>query len=534
MTNIAGLQAQLLEEYSKYIDASTVLAILSDYDVANASQLEEARHTLEILKSTVTSDEATGFDPSGASGTNDDQESARGEDESASARSARGWRSQTDDTSLNQDLSSLDLDGLDFSEGSRDDSTDQTYPSPLDGLDQESKENILMGMFPALNPFDIKWTLKKCKGDGGLAIDELMTQSFLEESGTRHRGIEAFSESEASRRPRKGKGKKKRNTRAEEWHSESPASPATPESPASKWDTGKQDIQFIADKTGMPIQQVNSIFHNSGGSVPTTISAIVQAHAALNIESDDPMVQINTAELRQDYPTIPQSEMEILVQITYPSISNARDLAKALASRPNKKSGIRLDIRHAPLQLDPEPSKAKLRAHNAVQPFDRAEAAAMVSSYREGRNAAFTQAHAAYRKGKSNHLMGEVAAYYSQIGRDLDAKARSAVSDAADALVATQSTRNELDLHGLNVKDAVRVSREKVTAWWHQLGEGRVGGKGVGSGYFIVTGQGRHTDGGRGKLGPAVVKMLMKEGWKVEVLSGNNGKLVVTGVATKR
>lgn len=410
------------------------------------------------------------------------------------------------------------------------------YPSPLDGLDQESKENVLVGMFPALKPFDIKWTLKKCRGDAGLAIDELMTQSFLEESGTRHRGIEAFSESEASRRPRKGKGKKKRNTRAEEWHSaqESPIGPRTPESPASKWDTGRQDIQFIADKTGMPIQQVNSIFHDSGGSVPTTISAIVQAHAALNIGSDDPMVQINAAELRQDFPTIPQSGMEILVQITYPSMANARDLAKALASRPTKKSGIQLDIRHAPLQLDPEPSKANLQAYNAIQPIDRAEAAAMVLSYREERNAAFAQAHAAYRKGKSDHLMGGVAAYYSQIGRDLDAKAKSAASDAADALVASQSTRNELDLHGLNVKDAVRISREKVTAWWHELGEGRIGGKGVGSGYFIVTGQGRHTHGGRGKLGPAVVKMLMKEGWKVEVLSGNNGKLVVTGVATKR
>jgi len=83
----------------------------------------------------------------------------------------------------------------------------------------------------------------------------------------------------------------------------------------------------------------------------------------------------------------------------------------------------------------------------------------------------------------------------------------------------------------VNVKEAVRISRERVTTWWHELGEGRIGGRGIGSGYRIITGQGNHSDGGRAKLGPAVGKMLLREGWKVEVFSGI---LVVTGVATKK
>jgi len=98
-------------------------------------------------------------------------------------------------------------------------------------------------------------------------------------------------------------------------------------------------------------------------------------------------------------------------------------------------------------------------------------------------------------------------------------------------LVADQSTRTELDLHGVNVKDALRISRERVTTWWHELGEGRIGGRGVGSGYRIVTGMGNHSEGGKGKLGPAVGKMLIREGWKVEV---RGGVLIVTGVATKK
>jgi len=172
---------------------------------------------LEILKATVPADEQTGFDPSGAGGVDfsiDEQGAGRGENESTSTRSlpALGWRSQTDDSSLSQELSSLDLEGH-FTERnyatSREESPEKPYTSELDVLDNEGKEKALVGIFPALKPFDIRWTLKKCKGDASLAIDELMTQSFLEESGSRHRGIEAFSESEVPSRPRKERGRRR-------------------------------------------------------------------------------------------------------------------------------------------------------------------------------------------------------------------------------------------------------------------------------------------------------------------------------------
>jgi len=43
---------------------------------------------------------------------------------------------------------------------------------------------------------------------------------------------------------------------------------------------------------------------------------------------------------------------------------------------------------------------------------------------------------------------------------------------------------------------------------------------GQGRGLRIVTGVGRHSEGGRGKLGPAVARMLVSEGWRVEVGEG--------------
>ena len=98
--------------------------------------------------------------------------------------------------------------------------------------------------------------------------------------------------------------------------------------------------------------------------------------------------------------------------------------------------------------------------------------------------------------------------------------------------MASQSSGAQCDLHGVNVKDGVRIARERVQAWWDGgVGEwarqGKVRGNG---GYRLVVGKGGHSEGGKGKLGPAVGGMLVREGWRVEV---GEGILVVRGRARK-
>lgn len=129
-----------------------------------------------------------------------------------------------------------------------------------------------------------------------------------------------------------------------------------------------------------------------------------------------------------------------------------------------------------------------------------------------------------YRKANADNLLGGAAAYYSQLGRDAHTSLRSASAAEADALVESQSSPTQLDLHGVGVTDAVRIASAKVGGWWEGLGESRVrvggGRNGVGDGYRIVTGLGRHSEGGRARLGPEVCRKLVEEGWKVEVGSG--------------
>jgi hypothetical protein len=282
----------------------------------------------------------------------------------------------------------------------------------------------------------------------------------------------------------------------------------------------------------MPAPQVSSLYHKNGASIRKTIAAIIEAHASLKVETDDPMTEINVYELRQDFPTISMSDLAILVQIAHPSINNARELAKALTYHPVASTlPIQLEIHHAPMDLGSDSTDTKIKIPNGLHDEEAIPAAGLASTYFQARDMAFMKANAAYRKGKSDPLMGGAAAYYSQVGRDNDVKARRAQSAAADARVAMQSSHTELDLHGLNVKDAVRISREKVTAWWHELGEQRAGAKRAKAEYQIITGKGTHSEGSKGKLGPAVGKMLIREGWKVEVGSGH---LIVMGIARIR
>ncbi len=458
-----------------------MLAILSDYNLANSSEVEAARQLLSALSSEIATYEAADFDPSGASGLGvfaNEREIDKEDNGSVSARSQQGWKSQTDNTSLSQDLSVLDLEGLNFLDNSaalsREDSPEKPFNSEFDNLDEVGKEEALIAIFPALKPFDVKWTLKKCKGNASLAIDELMTESFLEESGGRRRGIDAFSESELPSRQQKSRGKKRRGRRADD--RTVPTKTASPL--PSKWDTGRQDVEFIASTTGMPVQQISSLYHKNGASIRKTIAAIIEAHASLKMESDDPMTEINVYELRQDFPTISISDLAILVQITHPSINNARELAKALTSQPVARTvPIQLEIHHAPIGLGSDATDTRTQIPKGLHDEEAIPAAALASTYFQARDTAFMKANAAYRKGKSDPLMRGAAAYYSQVGRGNDVKARTAQSAAADSQVAMQSSHRELDLHGLNVKDAVRISREKVTAWWHELGKQRADAK---------------------------------------------------------
>ena len=479
----------------------------------------------------------TSFDPSGSSGAQNQIDSSSSEDSRERAQSWHGDSASetTDLTSLSHNLTSLSIEK---NEGSEILNSDAARYLPeneeLEALPVKIKIEKLHEMFPTIKEFDIQFVLKKYSNDFGKAVEELLNQAFFEresvsgQSTIPYKGIDAFSESTA--RGAKGKGKRRRQTRRT---SSTPAlsdtKPASPSANPSRWDRAKEDVNFIVQRTYLSASIVTSIYHKSGASIPSTVAALCTS----DLMNSNPylhslnanVLNAHVTELSIDLPVLPYETAKALVRLTHPSTASAHELARSLVAFRVADLDV-ITPHYLPRPPSPVQDNRYKKTNPPSLPLDTANRRAIASSV--ARSAAFSQASAAYRQSKSKPLMGGAASYYSSVGRDASESVKRYEAAAADAQVASQSTKDEVDLHGINVRDALRIVHERVESWWEAEGqEWARGGKVMGGkGLKIVTGIGRHSEGGRGKLGPAVGSMLVREGWKLEI---GEGVLTVVG-----
>ncbi|KAL8833108.1 MAG: hypothetical protein Q9170_004490 [Blastenia crenularia] len=524
-------------EYCPPLDPALFYAIISDYDLSDAVSLEAARTILDILKDSVAIEAETSLDPSGSTRLDDGDASSQ----HGSSTRAQSWHGDsasesTDLTSISHGLNLLDFDDYtsNFRGGdTKGESVDAV--AKLGNLSTIQKHLILYEMFPTMKDFDVAYLLKKVDYDFGKAVEQLLSQAFLEledvdsEQKVLTRGIDGFLTPENTP-GRKRKGKRKRPTRRTS-STPAPSDDISVKSTATlgRWDRAKEDVEFLAQRISLPRSTISSAYHSSGASLPLTITALCSSALSIsNIHTaslDTDVIDTHVAELAVDFPTLPPTTVKGLIRLTYPSTASAHELARAAWSSSISDDDI-LVPRYVPRPSTPPTGSRESKPRTLAMPLDAATQQAYASA--AARSNAFTQASAAYRKSKSTPLMGGAASYYSAVGRDATASLRRYEAAAADARVGSQSKAGEVDLHGVNVKDAVRIAQDRVEDWWEAEGRewARAGKIMGGKGLRIVTGVGRHSEGGRGKLGPAVGAMLVREGWKVEV---EQGVINVTG-----
>lgn len=531
--------AKLEADYCPPLDSALISAIVSDYDLSTEEGVATARAILDTLKESALIEEAVDFDPSGTGGHSQHEALASPDRDTETGASLSH---ETDDTSLSNGLSSLDI-GDKEKIASQIGAQDVGNAEDLDALDEDVKVMLLRELFGEhATKYSIQHTLRKCNGKWNAAMEELLNHVYFgeaedsEDGGkVRAKGIDGFSEDNVVKRGRKTKAKGQKLRAMEQQRAASlPTSPEGSQSPAAnKWQTAKEDVEFIATRTGLELTTVKSTYNEEGARVPQTINALIKQtmEETKKVVTDDELVQANARDLGRDFPTIAPNYLAALIRLTHPSTANAHELAKAMTTRPKDPAttgGIQLIPMYARPTLsdiDPEISTRKARSAGTSVPSSLASpedptAALRGNAYAAARAQAFAQASAAHRRAGSDRLMGGAAAYYSQVGRDLSAMAFGASADAADALVARQSSATQVDLHGVDVLNGVRIAQDRVEAWWHGLGEsrvnGRTGAEDRGAGFRIVVGAGTHSAGGKGKLGPAVSKMLKSEGWRIE------------------
>ena len=522
-------------QYCPPIDPALLYALISDYDLSLESSQEQLRALLEAVKGSAEAEELATAGPSGTSSTRD----ASATD--LSPERAQSWHGDvlseaTEMTNVSQSLASFSLDGKD------EDTVSGTLESPYweenvaEELSTDEKATVLQRMFPVIKPFDVGFALKRSGGRFGSTVEDLLNQAFFEEERLNSRmppiqkGVDGFAESTegTQARGRRARGKrKKQDRRTSSTPAPDSASSAGDPLPQSRWDRAREEIEFIAQRVYVPRQTITSTYHKSGASLPSTITALCSGEepAISNpylTSGSSSAIGTSVLDLSHRFPNVSQDKLERLIRITYPSTASAEELVRVLDSTHSSVPASQIMPQYSPRPATPPSPTPRNLDSSSTLPV------AMVANLATVRSTALSQASAAYRKSKSKPLMAEAAGYYSSVGRDAVAQISRHEAAAADALVSRQSKAGEVDLHGVNVKNAVRISRSEVQNWWDNgaaewAREGKVPGN---DGLRIVTGIGRHSEGGRSKIGPAVGAMLVREGWRVEV---GGGTILVRG-----
>lgn len=524
------------KEYCPPLDSSLFYSFFLEY-VDKKISLKGLRENLEIVKEATLATDDAAFDPSGTSGLHDDTCSHE------SSERAQSWHGDalsestedTDNTSISQALESVTFGGSTAEDRQADgmDLSKEHYDNWLESLPPTEKARNLKEIFPEAKDFDIGYILRKNSNIYHKALDELLTQARLEQEGLTEKGIEAFMGPAMSSRERRAmKEREKRQKRGKRQPIRRTSSTPALESvrdislSSNQWLRVDDVVTFIDSRTHISHALIRSTYHSSGATLSSTIAALCASKdhevGSNPYLPDAPLarVEANAKELVMEFPhRLPYPQAQALINLTYPSTTSARELALALISSPNVPSTSTITPHYilrppSPTLESPSPSSSP----RSYTPLSSSRAATLATI----RAHAHAQSRSASRKAKSDHLMGGAASHYSSVSRDAAAALREDEAALADAQVASQSKPGEVDLHGLNVKDAVRVSRDRVASWWEGQGRewARAGKVMHGGGLRIITGLGRHSAGGRAVLGPAVGRMLNDEGWKVQVGEG--------------
>ncbi|ROT36490.1 hypothetical protein SODALDRAFT_220460 [Sodiomyces alkalinus F11] len=549
----------LIAEFASLLDEVLIIALVSDYDLNDPSQLDAARTTLQSLAENVLAEEATGFNPSGTS----------------EAFSLDGFVDAKESSSMSHDYDST-------SHAKDSDSTATTLTTPpsdgftsanpaprirsYEGKSEETQVAHLHDMFADLKVHDVKLAFKKADGDFQTTLETLLNLQFLESAGERQKGIDGFFRPDDDRPAKKKRKGKQRRAGSSAITSPTSAHAADSLSPAVSGSELRrlEDILFVAEKLDLPIEEVSSVYSRNGGSRESTILEFLDRYAQRGTHASDAATEARISELSKRYQKLPKHYLSPLVGLVGDIPETVEELAalldanfsdlppQRLAISYNLKPLTGEELEELPTTAAGPSSKANKQQQTGLRQPAAAAAAAATStatilspapaptsrkppSYEAALDSAarlaasrhHSQAAAArnFRKGASHPLYRAAASVYADRAREETRaylRARGAVADAlvADRCAASRDP-DTVDLHGIEVADGVRLALDHARGWWRRLpGEYRARAARESRGLVIITGIGRHCVGGVSRLRQSVAAALVEDGWRVEVETG--------------
>ena len=518
------------------MDEPLILAISGEYNLDDAAQLEQVRTILQDLALNAEVEEASGFDPNGLGDAPSADPSHRG------STTSKGWkngdRGKTTSPALLTQQSETGQSDTQPSQLSSltspfEDDDDVSIPriDAFDGADDAEKISWLTFMFSDISQERAKEVLKAVAGDFQAVVDELMNQGDTSEANERTKGEASgrdalFKLDDEDPPLRKNKGKKRKGK------GKGKNTPPSEQEGQGQNARCADEILFIVDRLNVTFDEVSDPYYRNHCSQARTVLEVLDTFLAQGVTAQDANSNSKVQELGKRYKRVPAKYLSVALQLA-PIPEFGDDIAKLLEKHFSKPPAERrLDIHYN--LVPPEdlvegtstPPSMPAPAAASKRPSSFADAARMAASLEEQRAIASASAAAAARRAKSDRLYGQAAVYYAEQAREHARNLQHANSLVADRLVTERRTDDMIDLHGVTVKDGVRIALREVRAWYGRLGEFKVR-EAKRRGFTVVTGLGRHSSrAGVSPLRQAVCRELVNDGWMVEV---QTGKFVVLG-----
>lgn len=303
---------------------------------------------------------------------------------------------------------------------------------------------------------------------------------------------------------------------------------------------------YITERLNLPFEAVADAYHRNKRSREKATVALLDPFISQGVEAQGDAATARVKELQKKHKNVPAEYLSATVQIADAIPQWADDVAALLEKHfaaEAVKGPLAVSYSLTPIEdevedgftaakgkksgVDKENDWGVNGAYSSAASANGLSSASLRSqatNYEQARLSASAAAAHAVRKGRSNHLYRQAAAVYAERARENSLHAAAANSRAAHRLVAERRTKDCIDLHGVTVRDGVRIAKGAVKSWYDGLGEYKA--RDARRGFTVITGLGKHSKGGVSMMRQAVCAALVNEGWRVEV---GTGKFIVTG-----
>ncbi|KAK9376603.1 uncharacterized protein V1513DRAFT_253848 [Lipomyces chichibuensis] len=399
----------------------------------------------------------------------------------------------------------------------------------------DSKVSFLSMCFPMREQEELKLILSDCDNNISRALDDLLSLHFINQQGS---GAEI--DSPAPDRSHISRSKKRRNRRNIQnienvWdlgHSSRKSSPP----PANQIDTS--ELISFAGLLDIPMEKARAMEQRHSGSCTALYLQLLEANPGLIWSTGGLNTKENLTELSTMFPGLPllicgkilratkndlDKSTQLALMILLKSQETGEDLSTFTADAYDGKLSQSVSVIQDEFVTIP---KRKGKTLALEEQLSAAELHEVMEEKLMAHSELLNKTKELDRRRNNKNFHASASAHYRVAANELVNDVKYYRLEYARALVTETGSQYCIDFHGIGVREANIICREKLDEWWEKTTEQKPRPL-----FKIITGVGNHSAKGKARILPFLIQSLGGEGWMFYV---GHGYIAVYGFRGQR